>query len=131
MIWRQRVGWLVETADRVSGEHMRAGAPTTSPATDHAVVLNGGLSRPLALVGDALVRSLMTPAYAEASRETLETWVAVWRDVAAEFPDLALATRLFGVGVRYLWTRDERVLLDLLQEERAVLRDLFGLPDKS
>jgi hypothetical protein len=31
--------------------------------------------------------------------------------------------------VRYLKAKDERVLLDLLQEERAILRDLFGLAE--
>lgn len=40
-----------------------------------------------------------------------------------------LSARLFGVGVRYLKAKDERVLLDLLQEERAILRDLFGLAE--
>jgi hypothetical protein len=42
---------------------------------------------------------------------------------------MSLAARLFSVGVRYLRTKDERTLLDLLQEERLILRDLFGLDD--
>jgi tetratricopeptide (TPR) repeat protein len=83
----------------------------------------------LADLGDSLVRSLTKKAYAEASADTLAAWASVWREVAERHPDLSLATRLFGVGVRYVQTKDERVLLDLVQEERSILRDLFGLDD--
>jgi hypothetical protein len=82
---------------------------------------------PLAVLGDALVRSLTKGAHAEAAPDALDAWAKVWREVAEQHPDLALASRLFGVGVRYLRTKDERVLLDLVQEERSILRDLFGL----
>jgi tetratricopeptide (TPR) repeat protein len=82
---------------------------------------------PLSQVGEALVRSLTRTAYARASAETLDAWVGVWQEVALDHPDLALSARLFEVGVRYLRTKDERVLLDLLQEERAILRELFKL----
>jgi tetratricopeptide (TPR) repeat protein len=83
----------------------------------------------LTQLGDALVRSLTKKAYTEASADTLDAWADVWRTVAERHPDLSLATRLFGFGVRYLRTKDERVLLDLVQEERAILRDLYGLDD--
>jgi hypothetical protein len=84
-------------------------------------------ARPLAALGVALVRTLTNRAYAEVSPAALTAWADVWRQIAAQYPDLALASRLFGVGVRYLRTKDERVLLDLVQEERVILRDLFGL----
>jgi tetratricopeptide (TPR) repeat protein len=83
----------------------------------------------LADLGDALVRSLTKKAYAEARADALDAWAGVWREVAQRHPDLSLATRLFSVGTRYVQTKDERVLLDLVQEERAILRDLFGLDD--
>jgi hypothetical protein len=54
--------------------------------------------------------------------------VSVWQG-AERHPDLSLTVRLFGVGVRHLHKNDERVLLDLVQEERAILRDLFGLDE--
>jgi tetratricopeptide (TPR) repeat protein len=82
-------------------------------------------------LGDSLVRSLTKEAYAKASADALDTWAAVWREVAERHPDLSLATRLFSVGVRYVQTKDERVLLDLVQEERSILRDLFGLEDNT
>ncbi|MGA2497207.1 MAG: tetratricopeptide repeat protein [Tepidisphaeraceae bacterium] len=84
-------------------------------------------AKALAQLGDSLVRSLTRSAYAQAPAETLEAWAGVWAEVAQRHPDLSLAARLFGVGVRYVRTKDERVLFDLLHEERAILRELFGL----
>lgn len=79
------------------------------------------------MLGDSLVRSLTKPAYAEAFQETRDSWVAAWQEAAKRYPDLSLAVRLFTVGMRYVQSKDERVLFDLLQEERAILRDLFRL----
>jgi tetratricopeptide (TPR) repeat protein len=83
----------------------------------------------LTQLGDALVRSLTKKGYAEVTADVFEAWAGVWQEVAERHPDLSLATRLFGVGVQYLRTKDEQVLLDLVQEERSILRDLFGLDD--
>ncbi len=100
--------------------------PTSSLADDASAP---ALLNPLAVLGDALVRSLTNKAYAEASSDILDAWASVWREVAKGHPDLSLAARLFRVGVRYVRTKDERVLFDLVQEERSILRDLFGLDD--
>jgi hypothetical protein len=67
--------------------------------------------------------------YADAEPPALATWAEVWREAAERHTDLSLATRLFAVGARYVQTKDERVLLDLVQEERSILRDLFHLED--
>jgi tetratricopeptide (TPR) repeat protein len=85
----------------------------------------------LAHLGDALVRSLSKKVYTEVTADALDSWAGVWRGVAERHPKLSLATRLFGVGLRYLQTKDERVLLDLVQEERSILRDLFRLDDST
>ena len=85
------------------------------------------LRDPLATIGNSLVRSLANKAYSEATAGALDEWASVWRDVAKRHPDLSLAVRLFGVGVRYVQQKDERVLLDLVREERSILRELFGL----
>jgi hypothetical protein len=79
------------------------------------------------MLGNALIRSLTRKAYAEATPDALAAWARMWRDVAVRHPDLSLATRVFNVGVQYLISKDGRVLLDLLQEERSILRDLFRL----
>jgi tetratricopeptide (TPR) repeat protein len=84
---------------------------------------------PLAQLGHSLVVSLTRTAYAEAAADTLDGWAGVWREVANRHPDLSLATRVFGVGLRYLRSKDERVLLDLVREERSILRNLFRLDD--
>lgn len=86
---------------------------------------------PLSTIGDALVRSLRKPAYTEAPAESLDAWAATWQEAAEHYPELLLPARLFSVGVRYLRAWDERVLLDLVQEERAILRELFGLDKPS
>ncbi len=79
------------------------------------------------MIGDALVRSLTNKVYAEATADALDDWASVWREVAKRHPDLSLAVRLFGVGLRYVQKNDERVLLDLVREERSILRELFRL----
>ena len=79
------------------------------------------------MLGNSLVRSLVKRAYTQSTADTLYAWADVWRAAAMQYPALSLATRLFSVGVRYVQTKDERVLLDLVQEERSVLQDLFGL----
>ena len=127
--WVHRVNRLADIAQEAQKEWERKKAqervkPASSPK-DNAGVL--APPKPLAMLGDSLVRSLIKKAYAEVSPETLNDWANVWQEVAKRHPDLSLATRLFGVGVRYLRTKDERVLLDLVQEERAILRELFGL----
>jgi tetratricopeptide (TPR) repeat protein len=80
----------------------------------------------LAYLGDALMQSLRE-LDDEEDWEALDVWSAAWREEIRRFTELTLAGRLFGVGVRYVRTKDERVLLDLVQEERSILRDLFRL----
>ncbi len=84
-------------------------------------------AKALAYLGNALVWSLDCLDIEDDGTDALDSWVCMWREISEQNPDLSLAARLFGVGARYLQTKDERVLLDLVQEERAILRDLFGL----
>jgi tetratricopeptide (TPR) repeat protein len=119
-VWADRIGRLADIAREAQDDWDRQ--IVANPATPVP-------TKPLARVADSLVRSLTSKVYAESLPGTLEAWAEVWRGAADRHPDLALAARLFGVGVRYVRTKDERVLLDLLQEERAILRDLFRLSD--
>ncbi|HKA07522.1 MAG TPA: tetratricopeptide repeat protein [Gemmataceae bacterium] len=113
--WRRQVGGLVSAAN----------AARDIADADRAVPTRR--TNPLMILGDSLVRSLPKKSYSEASAQALDLWSATWHDVASKYSDLSLAARLFGVGVRYLQTSDERALLDLVQEERSILSDLFGL----
>jgi tetratricopeptide (TPR) repeat protein len=79
------------------------------------------------LVAQALVHSLTRIDYENLSLETLEAWQETWQKIAQAHTEFALAARLFYVGVRYIQFKDERILLDLLQEERTILVDLFCL----
>ena len=119
-VWADRIGRLADIAREVQDDWARQKA--ANPATPVP-------TKPLAMIADSLVRSLTSKVYAESLPGTLEAWAEAWRGAADRHPDLALAARLFGVGVRYVRTKDARVLLDLLQEERAILRDLFRLGD--
>jgi len=130
-VWAHRVGRLADITrevqeDREQKKAQEKTTPTPSPADTAEALMT---PNPLAMLGDSLVRSLTKTPYAEASPDALDAWADVWREVALRHPDLSLATRLFSVGVRYLRAKDERVLLDLVQEERSILRDLFGLDD--
>ena len=130
-VWSYQAGRLADIAREAQEDWEQKKAeektkPTPSPA-DTADTL--AQPNPLFMLGDALVRSLTKKAYTEATAAALDEWAGVWREVAERHPDLSLSTRLFSVGVRYVHTKDERVLLDLVQEERSILRDLFGLDE--
>ena len=114
-VWGYRVGRLADIAAKE-----KAHRPPSDPRPN-----------PLAALGNSLVRTLTMTAYTEALADALTAWVDVWQEVAERHSGLSLAVRLFSVGVRYVRMKDERTLLDLVQEERAILRDLFGLDDVS
>ncbi len=85
-MWTHRVGRLADIAREVQEEMERKKGeepvkPTSSP-TDTAGA--PAPPRPLAVLGDSLVRSLTTNAYAEASADALEVWVDLWRKDATE-----------------------------------------------
>jgi hypothetical protein len=129
-VWAHRVAGLVEMGaeakkdgERTESEESMIPEPETSTGTTAP-------PGPLAMVGNALVRSLTNKVYAEATAAALDDWASVWQDVAKRHPDLSLAVRLFGVGLRYVRTNDERALLDLVREERSILRELFKLCER-
>ena len=130
-VWEFRVNRLAEMASNAQTESKQTKAqerekltPSSADTAQRTAVPN-----PLTMLGDSLVRSLPSAAYVTADAAALEAWARVWQDVAERHPDLSLAARLFSVGVRYLQKEDERVLLDLVQEERSILRELFILDD--
>jgi hypothetical protein len=132
-VWTFRVGRLAEIATNAQADwDQKKALPTEETPPVSVDTIESNLSpKPLAVLGDALVRSLTKNDYAEANADSLTAWAEVWQEVAEQHTDLSLAARLFGVGVNYLQTKDEGTLLDLVQEERSILRNLFRLDDTS
>jgi len=58
----------------------------------------------------------------------LEAWLAAWQKVAADKDEFKLPLRLLGATVRYLAAEkpDERILLELPEEERRLVNSLLG-----
>ncbi len=65
------------------------------------------------------------------SEETLGAWNSIWQELGANKPIMTISLRLFDAAVRYRENGDERVLLALAAEERALLGPLLesGLSD--
>jgi tetratricopeptide (TPR) repeat protein len=102
-IWKQRIARLIELC-------------IETDALNH---LGNGLVQSLRLIPSDLV-----------GQEILTTWLQVWQEVGKPYPEMELPLRLYEVGLRYLRSKEEKVLFDLLQEERRILRDLFRLSEK-
>jgi tetratricopeptide (TPR) repeat protein len=81
----------------------------------------------VSLIGYMLVPGLLGDTYADADAVRVKEWEEAWQEAAERHPDLSFSVRVFVIGLRYVQTGNERVLLNLVQEERAILRDLFGL----
>ena len=94
--WRVRIGQLIETFAKHS----------TLPALAHGIVQN--------------VPDVMSPMVSDAAAGA---WRDMWRDMAEGREELELAVRLLDAAVRYRETKDQRVLLELPAEERAVLEE--------
>jgi tetratricopeptide (TPR) repeat protein len=126
-VWTHRVARLAEIGEDARKAREQTKAEKAMNSTPETSAEPSAPPDPLAKIGDALVRSLTNKFYAEATADVLDAWASVWRDVAKRHPDLSLAVRLFEVGLRYVQQKDERVLLDLVREERSILREFFGL----
>ncbi|EGV30340.1 regulatory protein ArsR [Thiorhodococcus drewsii AZ1] len=83
-------------------------------------------------LGDALVRHLgelhaNTPDLP--SPDNLETWASAWEEAGQDSDAFRLPLRIFRTGIDFLKAAgsDPSILLDLNQEERALLEQLFDL----
>ncbi|WP_089936480.1 tetratricopeptide repeat protein [Candidatus Entotheonella palauensis] len=82
-------------------------------------------------LGDGLVRSLTEIDTEMLSEKALNAWRDIWLEEGAGHLELGIPLRIFKVGIAYLSTPDERVLLDLVSTERAILRQALGLEPES
>lgn len=98
-VWRLRAGKLAE----IYGKH------NYLPTLGHGIAQN--------------IYPLMSPMVSDsAARE----WRDVWQGIAEQREELKLPIRLLDAAVRYRETKDQRVLLELPTEERALLEEALN-----
>ena len=83
----------------------------------------------LTFLGQGLVRTIRTLTIPWITVDMARTWNSVWQDLGAGKPELTISLRLFDAAVQYREGRDERVLLALPAEERALLRPLLEVAE--
>ncbi len=79
----------------------------------------------LTLLGQGLVRTIQTLTIPWITTDMARAWSSVWQDLGADKPGLTISLRLFDAAVHYRESGDERVLLALPAEERALLEPLL------
>ncbi len=85
----------------------------------------------LTRLGSGLVRSLTTIDAEMLSENALYAWRDIWLEEGVGHAELEIPLRIFKVGIAYLAKQDERVLIDLVSMERAILRQALGLEPES
>ncbi len=79
----------------------------------------------LTLLGQGLVRTIRTLTIPWITSEMAQAWNTVWQELGAGKADMTISLRLFNAAVNYRESGDERVLLALPAEERALLKPLL------
>lgn len=82
-------------------------------------------------LGEGLVHSLARIEEEMLSEKALFLYRDTWLELGSGHPELEVPLRIFSVGIKYLAKkRDPKVLLDLLESERSILKQVFGLVEK-
>ena len=89
----------------------------------------------LAQFGEAAVQHLPTLAASPLNHAAWDAWADAWEAARAALPEkdrdrLDIPLRLLRAGIGWLKTKDEAHLLTLPGEERRILRQALGLPEK-
>ena len=83
----------------------------------------------LGVFGDSLIRSIGDRHPDHTHPKALDEWRDIWLEAGSKYPEMELPLRIFRVGIEYLKTKDERVMLDLITTERRILRQAVGLEE--
>lgn len=78
----------------------------------------------------ALVRHLEKLKVDDLNAAALDRWVADWEAVSSELPEMQIGNRMLRAGVEWIKTKDDGALLDLVKEERAIVRQALGLNEE-
>jgi tetratricopeptide (TPR) repeat protein len=82
----------------------------------------------LSLLSQGIVRNIPTLMSETVSNKAVETWLQIWQELAANYPEFEVALRLLSTAVRYRENNgDRRVLLELAIEERKLLEDILNV----
>lgn len=81
----------------------------------------------LTFLGEGLVRSLGSIAAGPRSEDAFTSWRGAWHAAGDAHEELRIPLRILDAGIRYLQTKDPRVLFDLLVEERKVLAEVLKI----
>ena len=82
---------------------------------------------PLSHLANGLVKSLAKIDAERITPKVLESYVAAVEQRVGDMPEFEIALRLFRYGIRYLITGKESEFVELIQPERGILRQVFGL----
>ena len=80
-------------------------------------------------LGEGFVRSLGKIDADRVRRQVLESYAEIFSRHGKDLRELQIPIQLFLYGIRYLIEKDERVLLDLVETERVLVREALGLDD--
>jgi len=75
----------------------------------------------------ALVRHLEKLKQSDHNHAALDRWVSDWENVSRDYPELQVGIRMLRAGVEWIKTGNDGALLDLVKEERVIVRQALGL----
>lgn len=75
----------------------------------------------------ALVRHLDRLKQSDHNHAALDRWVSDWENVSRDYPELQVGIRMLRAGVEWIKTENDGALLDLVKEERVIVRQALGL----
>jgi tetratricopeptide (TPR) repeat protein len=92
----------------------------------HALYTCYGQHEALSALGQGLVRSIAVLYSPMVSQTAAQTWYDLWQQHGQHAEALMIPLRLLDAAVRYRTTHDQRMLLHLPMEERAVLEQVLA-----
>lgn len=85
----------------------------------------------IAVLSTALVQHLDELKHSELNDAALDRWGLDWENVSQDFPQMQIGIRMLRAGLEWIKTKDDGALLDLVREEREIVRQALGLGEES
>lgn len=81
-------------------------------------------------LGRALVKYLGNLRSKDLNTVVLDRWTTSWERLCSEIPEMQIPLRMLRAGIEFIKTQEEGALLELVKEERIVVRQALGMDDK-